>query len=79
MPEEEADEAAWEAWARSIHGQAEVWRKVGVADLDRQWRHVAWDMIRLVWVTASMSDVRRFLQRLEVLAGDGQESGAAVR
>ncbi|MFI6909788.1 hypothetical protein ACIBKY_51595 [Nonomuraea sp. NPDC050394] len=68
LPAEDADDDERAAYERSIYGRSALWHKLGITGLTGDDRHAAFQLIRLVWVSASSrADIEMFLKRLEAL------------
>ncbi|MFD9948943.1 hypothetical protein ACFWYW_52485 [Nonomuraea sp. NPDC059023] len=79
LPADDAGEEERAAYQRSIYGRTDLWRKLGITGLTGDDRHAAFQLIRLVWVSAERrTDIDAFLKRLEALIY-GLRTSAAIR
>lgn len=77
LPADDDDEAMHAAYERSIHGQAERWRRLGLATMGQERGHAFFELVRTVWLLAqSRSEIDRFLERLEDLAAEARSAAS---
>ncbi|WP_336214356.1 hypothetical protein [Nonomuraea sp. LPB2021202275-12-8] len=80
LPTADADDATKKAYERSIHGQADRWRRLGLAALGQDRGHAFSELVRTVWLMApSRAEIDRFLERLDELTAVYARSVAPTR
>jgi hypothetical protein len=68
LPTANADDATKKAYERSITGQSDRWRRLGLTRLSQDRGHAFFELTRAVWLLApSRTEIDAFLHRLDEL------------